>query len=276
MFWSYLKEYALNVPPRTEWRQRAWTPDVGRPVVNFKSALESLVEAKACREHGTYGRGPDAWHLCHTPALRAPGCTVVGAGIADDDTFEVHVSKAFPNCNVTMVDPTPWVVKRYRDKPPTRDNLRFAPCGLATTDALMVLPTNAYNKQPDVVSGCTLQTLSPQSTTVLKMDIEGGEWQLFNASKHAPRSPWGEHGLWTIRRLVPFLQPLPDQIMFELHDGPPAAWLGLWRMLHSNGYAMWKATNPRFGGDACGPGCRYPGLSQPKRALAELYFVRTR
>ena len=67
----------------------------------------------------------------------------------------------------------------------------------------------------------------------------------------------------------------PEQIAFELHDGPPIAWKGILEMMNSNGYKLWKVTNPRFTGSGCGPSCRFPRLSASLRPLAELYFIHT-
>ena len=260
--------WASSLPSRDQWIGRSWVPVSGIQVVDFKAALESLVDHGACQSFGLYGSGPDAWYVCNTLGLRKPGCQIVGVGIADDDKFEVHAARSFRNCNVTMVDPTPWVVRHYKQQPPKQPNLRFVPCALAPIDGPVILRKNAYTSRDYVVPGCTLEDLGTVSPTVLKIDIEGGEWELFNASKGRAYDVWRDTGVWSIKGLN------ADQIMFELHDGPPAAWLGLWRMFARSGYALWKVTNPRFGGNACGPGCRYPGLTQAKRALAELYFVR--
>lgn len=261
--------WSSNVPAvRNHWIGMAWTPEVGRRVLDLRAALESLVDKQACPRFGLYGSGPDAWYVCDTPSLRSNGCHIVGVGIADDDKFEVHAAQSFRNCNVTMVDPTPWVVKRYDAHPPKEHNLKFVPCALARTKGPVTLLKNAYTNRDYVVPGCTLADLHPAPPTVLKIDIEGGEWGLFNASKGTPPDVWRNTGVWSMHGLD------AQQIMFELHDGPPAAWLGLWRMFVRSGYALWKVTNPRFGGDSCGPGCRYPGMKQAKRALAELYFVR--
>ena len=272
-----------------DWPGAVWAPDnplawnavlaaPRRRLIDLRNAFAHVQNSTACVREKLLGTGDGAWYACDTPALRArTGCVVVAAGIGARDGFETRMARTHPRCNVTMLDPTPWVKRKYTLHPVRQRNLKFLPVGLAPSTGEMVLERTPYNPRVERVVGRTLDSIAPRGATLLKMDIEGSEWPLFgasNASEAAKTSVWLDEGRWSMEPLLHGSRP-PEQLMFELHDGTPAAWRGLLRMLYRRGYTLWRAANPRFGGEECGRGCRMPGMAQSLRALVELYFIRT-
>jgi hypothetical protein len=258
----------------------------GQPQKNLRRATSALVEKDACTASRYYGNGPGAWYVCESPGLRSNGCAVVSVGIAGEDTFEANFARTHPNCQVYMLDPTPWVARKYaRVRPESNHtNLHFIPIGLGAHDGTGSLPRNAYTPRAESVHFTTLANLrkrwlGTRKLTILKMDIEGVEWSIFNATNASAHtdpndtSIWTDAGHWSLNKLLGGMSP-PDQLLFELHDGPPVAWRGVLHMLYLHGYRLWKATNPRFTGGGCGRTCRYPGLTAALRPLTEFYLVR--
>jgi hypothetical protein len=256
----------------------------GQSLVQLNQALESFVHANSCPSDKFFGSSASGWYICEHPALYEHDCEVVGVGIGDDDSFEVEVAKAFPNCNVTMMDPTPSVVDKYRRFPSMLPNLHFLPWALGPSDGHLTLPMNGYNEKPVRVKQHKLAALGIRKTplTLIKLDIEGAEWSLFNStntSVHARQrllshTVWTDQGRWSPQHMFGSRKhSLPHMLILELHDGPPMAWGHLVDVLAQYGYSLWRVTNPRFGKKSK-LGYRFPRMPGPLAALAELYFVR--
>lgn len=256
----------------------------GQSLVRLDQALESFVSASSvCQSDKLFGSTGSGWYVCEHPALYEHDCEVVGVGIGNDDTFEVEFARAFPNCNVTMIDPTPSVVDYYRRSPPMLPNLHFLPWALGRSDGLLMFPKNGYNEKPVQVQQHTLAALGIRKNplTLIKLDIEGAEWSLFNSTNSrgsgcclSSHTVWTDQGRWTPQQMFGSQEHnLPYMLIMELHDGPPIAWGHLIDVLAEHGYSLWRVTNPRFG-KRKQLGYRFPRMPGLLAALAELYFVR--
>lgn len=183
-----------------------------------------------------------------------------------------------------MIDPTPSVVDYYRRSPPMLPNLHFLPWALGRSDGHLMFPKNMYNEKPVRVEQHTLAALGirKKPLTLIKLDIEGAEWSLFNSTNSSvdarPRvlshTVWTDQGRWSPQQMFGSQEHnLPYMLILELHDGPPMAWGHLIDVLAQYGYSLWRITNPRFS-KKHKLGYRFPRMPGPLAALAELYFVR--
>lgn len=124
------------------------------------------------------------WNLClDTLHTRATPCLVYSFGIGNDSSFDFAIASF--GCEVMMFDPT---IPGENDQIVAK-NIRFWSVGLGTSDA------DNRNSQGWKVS--TLDSIArtlghaDSHISVLKMDIEGGEWNILPILF---QSPWFREG----------------------------------------------------------------------------------
>ena len=196
--------------------------------------------------------GDGGWWLCASPLLRsASTCIIYSVGIGFDMSFDLAAAALLPHCQVHALDPTPTVVDFYARTtaglsflPP---NLHFHPWGVGREDHAAIMnnwwanrTVNTGNGRINLAKGwgaskaqkaarfLTLDTIKQRIGTppsVLKLDVEGGEWDL------APMLP--ESGA--------------EQLMLEVHHSPNA-WLGLLESLIKANYTLWRCDEGRTTG----------------------------
>ena len=195
--------------------------------------------------------GDGGWYLCASPELRSPSCTIYSVGIGFDFSFDHAAASLLPHCQVHMMDPTPTVITMYKRAskalpygvPP---NLHFHAWGVGDHDhdvtmnnwwtehsmnanqnrIILSKGKAAANTPSSILTLSSIARRLGHSTppTVLKLDVEGAEWDLVS--------------------ILPTCG--AQQLMFELHD-KAERWLPLLSALVGNGgYRLWRVEEASY------------------------------
>ena len=125
--------------------------------------------------------------LCgvRTVLKKKSSCVVYSVGSKGEVSFEIGIEHKLPNCEIHIFDPTLTVVQR-RNIDELLEKFYFHDVGLAGSDGEMriksrkILWTQRTKSVYQVQSlGTMMASLGHTWLDVLKIDIEGGEWKVF-------------------------------------------------------------------------------------------------
>mmetsp|Transcript_42808 Transcript_42808/g.100364 ORF Transcript_42808/g.100364 Transcript_42808/m.100364 type:complete len:412 (-) Transcript_42808:82-1317(-) len=173
--------------------QKAWDPpsvwDVYTPT--YGCLRPSRIGGEAPRTWGWWQFPLEEKVVCNIHRLQAVDpCLVYSFGVGWDTSFEIAVLKIAPQCKVRVFDPTLppekfWELVQKQtmpgDAPPKPPHLTFDQVGVAGATAKEFTGSFLWNGVGNV-SVTTLSDLmrskgeSGARLTILKMDVEGAEW----------------------------------------------------------------------------------------------------
>lgn len=174
-----------------------------------------------CRDLRLMGNWPVCFDDQYSPVKPSKPCVVYSFGIAYD--FRFDDAMAIYNCTVYSFDPSMDVEDHRRGS-----NIYFKKLGIGAADDLNFIPRlDGYTKSADRWKIMTLSSImkvlghTPQSLSVIKLDVENNEWHVLKNLL--------DEGI---------IQQLP-QVLIEWHifsDSPPH---GLYKDMHED-YTRFK------------------------------------
>jgi hypothetical protein len=128
----------------------------------YYSCPYTLLRSNLVSEHFDGGK----W-TCGIPETKSGGaCVVYSFGSSENDVFEKHILSVNPSCEIHVFDPTSKPLRAYH----------FHKYGLCAHGSTFVAGRKTY---PCRSLEHIFQELNHTEVTVLKMDVEGAEWDVF-------------------------------------------------------------------------------------------------